>query len=269
MKSSSKRPGAVTAACSRAGTARGGGSGSPSIDRHHARDARVDAAEEVTRLEARDDVVLDDAFGARVRQRAFETVADFDPQRAVFHRDHAAARRRRRPCGRPSTASAARMRIARSPPAASSGTISTAIWLPLRASNAASRLFERGPLLLRERAGEIGDARGKRRHRRLRDRKADEQQHCGGSDPPQKKLQHRLLAGAGAGALAGGASGRGEVVRSREGDGGAPKSTVGGRAISLSFSTVNCGFSLWPNTIAVRLVGNERTVTLNSCTALM
>ena len=41
-----------------------------------------------------------------------------------------------------------------------------------------------------------------------------------------------------------------------------PKSTLGALEISRSFSTVNCGFSLCPNIIAVKLVGNERTVTL-------
>lgn len=37
------------------------------------------------------------------------------------------------------------------------------------------------------------------------------------------------------------------------------KSTFGAVLISASFSTVNCGFSLKPNTIAVRLLGNETT----------
>ena len=40
------------------------------------------------------------------------------------------------------------------------------------------------------------------------------------------------------------------------------KSTFGAVEISFSFSTVKFGFSLYPNAIAVRLVGNERTVTL-------
>ncbi len=41
-----------------------------------------------------------------------------------------------------------------------------------------------------------------------------------------------------------------------------PKSTAGGRAMSRSFSTEKFCFGSWPNTFAVRLVGNERTVTL-------
>src|SRR5258706_16302936 len=47
------------------------------------------------------------------------------------------------------------------------------------------------------------------------------------------------------------------------------KSTFGGFATAFSSSTVNCGFSLNPNIIAVRLLGKERTVTLYCCTALM
>lgn len=49
----------------------------------------------------------------------------------------------------------------------------------------------------------------------------------------------------------------------------APKSIFGGLVISFSFSTVNCGFTLKPNIIAVRLLGKRRTVTLYSSTALM
>jgi hypothetical protein len=78
------------------------------------------------------------------------------------------------------------------------------------------------------------------------------------------------LPGTGYSALGdGGTEGRGEAARSRVGEGGAPKSTLGAFWISFSLSTVNCGFSFMPKTIAVRFVGNERTVTLYSCTALM
>ena len=48
-----------------------------------------------------------------------------------------------------------------------------------------------------------------------------------------------------------------------------PKSTFGALAISFSLSTVNCGFSLKPKSMAVRLVGNCTTTVLYSCTALM
>src|SRR5262249_32883517 len=47
------------------------------------------------------------------------------------------------------------------------------------------------------------------------------------------------------------------------------KSTVGGALIAFSFSTEKLGFTSILNSIAVRLVGNDRTVTLYSCTALM
>jgi hypothetical protein len=47
------------------------------------------------------------------------------------------------------------------------------------------------------------------------------------------------------------------------------KSTLGGALIVLSFSTVKFGLTFILNSIAVRLVGNCRTVVLNSCTDLM
>jgi len=43
---------------------------------------------------------------------------------------------------------------------------------------------------------------------------------------------------------------------------GGLKSTFGAVEISFSFSTAKFAFCLYPNTIAVRLVGNERMVTL-------
>ena len=88
-------------------------------------------------------------------------------------------------------------------------------------------LLERGLLLRAQRAGLVGDAR-ERRHRDLGDRCQCDAQKKGEEEP------HFLV----------------------------PKSTLGGVAIAFSSSTVKFGFVLWPNAIAVRLVGNERTVTL-------
>lgn len=51
--------------------------------------------------------------------------------------------------------------------------------------------------------------------------------------------------------------------------GAGAKSTLGGLETSFSFSTVKLGLVLYPNAIAVRLEGKDRTVTLYSCTALM
>ena len=48
-----------------------------------------------------------------------------------------------------------------------------------------------------------------------------------------------------------------------------PKSTLGGVAMAFSSSTVKFALVLLPKSIAVRLVGNERTVTLYCSTALM
>jgi len=50
---------------------------------------------------------------------------------------------------------------------------------------------------------------------------------------------------------------------------GLAKSTVGGLLITTSFSTVKFGFTSILNSIAVRLVGNVRTVVLYSWTDLM
>src|SRR6266567_6759607 len=47
------------------------------------------------------------------------------------------------------------------------------------------------------------------------------------------------------------------------------KSTVGGTLMPFSFSTEKFGLTFILNTIAVRLVGSERTVVLYSCTDLM
>ena len=53
------------------------------------------------------------------------------------------------------------------------------------------------------------------------------------------------------------------------GAGGLPKSTRGGALTAPSSATVKFGFTFILNIIAVRLVGNCRTVVLNSCTDLM
>src|SRR5689334_338197 len=67
-------------------------------------------------------------------------------------------------------------------------------------------------------------------------------------------LERYLLAGAAAGAGSGA---------------GLLKSTVGGTLMAFSFSTEKLGLTFILNSIAVRLVGNERTVVLYSCTDLM
>ena len=91
-------------------------------------------------LELRRDVLVDDALGGDVGERAFEAVADLDAQRAVvlgddeqravvdlLAADLPVLRRRG-------------SKIARSPPPSVVGTISTAIWLPLRVSRCLQRL---------------------------------------------------------------------------------------------------------------------------------
>src|SRR6185369_15921570 len=56
-------------------------------DFHHRGDAGFDAAGEIAVFETRRDLLLDNAVGDRVGQHAFESVADFDAQLAVFRRD--------------------------------------------------------------------------------------------------------------------------------------------------------------------------------------
>ena len=70
------------------------------------------------------------------------------------------------------------------------------------------------------------------------------------------------LTGAGCAAGAGCVAGAGAAA-------GLLKSTFGGALTAASFSTVKLGLTSILNTIAVRLVGNWRTVVLNSWTVLM
>ena len=66
-------------------------------------------------LEFRRDVLVDDALGGDVGQRAFEAVADLDAQVAIVLGNRRAARRRRSSCGRSSRLPQPGARIARSP----------------------------------------------------------------------------------------------------------------------------------------------------------
>jgi hypothetical protein len=58
------------------------------VDRaQHGVDSRLDPAREVARPEPGYDPLVDDAVGERVGERAFQPVADLDPQRAIILRD--------------------------------------------------------------------------------------------------------------------------------------------------------------------------------------
>ena len=118
------------------------------------------------------------------------------------------------------------------------GTISTAICAPLRASNAASFSSSAARSRRVERAGEVGDARCERRHRlqRLRPGRRRKRERSAASAarsrPADPRHRTRLLP-----QVAGSAGGWAGVA------GAVLKSTVGGLAISASFSTVKFGFT--------------------------
>ena len=83
-------------------------------------------------------ILVDDALGGDVGERAFEAVADLDAQAGGRSWRRRAARRRRSSCGRSSRPPRPGSSTARWPPASVVGTISTAIWLPLRVSRSFS-----------------------------------------------------------------------------------------------------------------------------------
>ena len=214
--------------------------------------ARIDASLEIPLLERRDDFLLDDALGDRIGNRAFEPVADLDADFPVILGDqqqHAVVH--------PS---------ASEPPLLEDADCILLDSLGLRRGHqqhcdlAALARFQRRELLLERGAfagaegrGEVGDAGFERRDRDLRRSELRRNQHyCREGRSQQPTQDHGTYF---AGPVAGAA--------------GLPKSTFGALLISFSFSTVNCGFSLKPKTIAVRFVGNRTTTVLYSCTALM
>jgi hypothetical protein len=75
-----------------------------------------------------------------------------------------------------------------------------------------------------------------------------------------KVLRRYYFVGAGTGVAAG--AGAGADGATDGATDGAPKLTFGGVAIAFSLSTVNCSFSLYPKSIAVRFDGNWRASTL-------
>ncbi len=218
-------------------------------------DAGVDAAVIIAALEGRGDVLLDDAIGRRVGQRALEPVADLDAHLAIIERDD--------------QQDAVVHLLAAELPLLDDADRILVDLLGLRRRHdqhghlAALRLLERCQLRLerrdlvgRERAGGVGDARGERRDRRERlcaTRSRDEQRHRrheGGRGQSQRtgqgarhrersprprasaRARARLSSWPGPGAVAGAWPGAGL------------NSTVGGLAIAASFSTAKFGFTL-------------------------
>ena len=107
-------------------------------DAHHAIDGRRDTAVEVAAPELRHDVLVDDAIGDGVGQRALEAVADLDAAPCGPAARRAAARRRRHRLRPSFQASATRSAYCSIASGSVVATISTAIWLPLACSNARS-----------------------------------------------------------------------------------------------------------------------------------
>ena len=133
--------------------------------------AALDAAVEVVALELRRHLVADDAARHRVRQRAFEAVADLDAHLAVLRRDddeHAVvlALLAELPCVEHPLAYSSML----SPPIV--GTVSTAIWFVVRSSCCFERLAEALARRRREDLGVVDDAAGQVRTHRPRARAA-------------------------------------------------------------------------------------------------
>ena len=136
------------------------------------------------------------------------------------------------------------------------GTISTASWVPLADSNAASFCSSAALLLGGQRAGQVGDPRGE-----LGDRLQvlGRGSHAEAQEPEQREpgQQRRAQVAADhcvAGCPEGAAAGAPGVEVS--------KFTVGAVEICASLATVKFGFTWKPNIFAVRFTGNWRTVTL-------
>src|SRR5262249_46363030 len=131
-------------------------------------------------------------------------------------------------------------------------------------------LLERGLLLRRERAGEIGDARREGRYRlqpghgalraRIEARRHQQQRRQARATRGAMRPAGHCFGGCPAGCGGGAADEPGVEVS---------KLTVGAVEICCSLATVKFGFTWKPNSLAVRLDGKLRTVTLKSCTAWM
>src|SRR5207302_511405 len=202
---------------------------------HHRLHAGVDATVEIAVAKARRDDVAHDALGGGVIEHALQTVAHLDAQRPIVLRDDEQG--------------AVVDLLATELPALDHAQRVLLDRLGRRARHHQHRdlsalaqfelpelALEQGLLLAGERPGLVDDLRRERRHRLLRPR-------SGGENPRDEVKPDHLP--------------------------WVPKSTRGGFAISCSFSTVKFDLGLKPNIMAVRLLGNERTVTLYSCTALM
>ena len=214
-----------------------------------------DAAVEIPLPEPRHDDLADDALAGGVGERPFQAVPHLDPQRPVVLRhDEKRPVIHVLPPRFPLLRNAQRVlfdRLRRG-----GGNDENRNLAALRGFERPQGLFQGGFLFIGERSGQVGDAPANRGNRNL----------CAGDDGPAERDRqqgrpcrphlHPLpcplspvppygFVGAGA------------------------KSTLGGLETSFSFSTVKLGLVLYPNAIAVRLEGKDRTVTLYSCTALM
>src|SRR5207302_4415320 len=204
-------------------------------DAHHRVHAGVDAAVEIAVAKARRDDVAHDALGGGVVEHALQTVAHLDAQRPIVLRDDEQG--------------AVVDLLATQLPALDDAQRVLLDRLGRRARHYQHRdlsalaqfelpqlALERRLLLAAQRPALVHDPRRERRHGLLCPRR--------GGDKPGDEIKPDHLPWV-------------------------PNSTRGGFAISCSFSTVKFGLGLKPNIMAVRLLGNERTVTLYSCTALM
>ncbi len=218
---------------------------------------------------SRDDRLGDHALGERVRNRPLEPVADFDAHLAVVlgdQHEHAVVDRL------PIDLSAAE------PPGF--GDADRVLLDRLRRGRAdhqdrdlralarldrCEALLEFGALGRVQRAGQIGDARRQRGHVRkaLRARSPLWRERERGDRERSRRSRRWRVRDAAASPASNRGHGPNHLPCAAPPPlAGAPNSTFGAAEIARSFSTLNCGFASYPNTIAVRFTGNWRTSTL-------
>ena len=236
----------------RGGGLRRGRQGLAGDEPHEALDAGRDPTMEIACLEARRDRLVDDAARQGIRDHAFEAIPDLDPHPPIVLRDqeeHAVVH----PLAPelPILDDADRIplyRVGRRARDDEHGDLRALPGLELT-----QPVFQRLGLCGLERAGEIGHARREHGHGDL-----------GPQHGAQAQRQDRQAKAAGRTAVRPDSRPRLGRGAQRDGAGAGAKSTVGAREISASSATVNDGLVVIPNSMAVRLDGNDLTLTLYS-----
>ena len=222
---------------------------------HHAIRGRRDTAVEIAAAELWHDVLVDDAVGDGVGQRTLEAVADLDPDLSVLQRDQQQraivdALASELPGLRDAQRVLLdRLRLGR-------GDDQHRDLAALRLLERPQFRIERGDLVRRQGAREIGDRRGERghRHQLLGQRRSHRCKQGDGGDTRRRCAQSALKpgeheiapprSGAACAQVDGAGAGSGVGAGAGAGAGCVPKSTVGGFEIAPSSATVKFGLTL-------------------------